>query len=295
MHRVIIVFPGDPPCFDEFESAYRRVAHAFPSLSTDRIQGWNPARPEWRDPALAIVFWCQLPAIIPKDRLARCVFYHLESTGDPKNLTPGQEGFMRSFLKRAKQPDLFLVTTPTTAEYWNSRARRVAVMPIGFDAETMGLPDWTSPKTHDVGFCGTVVGRREWVIPILSKHFGDRFRIIISCGLDMRRDFNSCRIMLHVAHSDEFGLPTLRIWQALSTSAAMATERRDAWPAVSGRHILQIPPARREDPSEFLAGIEEALRMPLPDIARVAHEELSGYTVERCIGDFMMPAVSSLF
>jgi len=293
--KTTIVFPGEPPCFTEFERAYQKTVQGLPEVSLDRLNRWPPDRPEWQDPAFAIVFWCRLPKVIPRKRAARCILYHLESSGIPTDLSHGQKALLEDFLERSRQPDLFLVTTPAAESFWAPRVRRVAVAPIGFDAETMGVPNWSQEKTHDVGYCGTLVGRREWILPILSKHLGPRLRIITECCLEMRRIFNSCRIMLHVAHSEEPGFPTLRIWQAISTSAALVTERRDAWPAVSGRHILQIPPARKEDPGDFLSGIEEALRMPLLRIARLAHEELSLYTVERSIKEFMIPAIEPLF
>lgn len=292
--RLIIVFPGFPPCFEEFEAAYKKATSKMDRVSIDRLDRWTPDRPEWKDPSVAVIFWCQLPTQIPSDRAARCAFYHLESSASPETLTRGQGEMVEKFIQRAKELDLFLVTTPAAEEFWASKAKKVSVVPIGYDAETMGAPDWFQPKTHDIGYCGTLVGRREWIVPVIQKRFGNRFKLIQEIGKKMQEEFNSCRVMLHVAHSEEPGFPTLRLWQAISTSAVLVTERRDAWPGVAGRHFLAVPPAQRENPESFADSIEELLRRPLVCIAYQAHHDLAAYTVNRCIEEFMIPAVEAL-
>ena len=292
--RLIIVFPGFPACFDEFQAAYEKAASRMEGVVIERLSEWIQNRSEWKDPNNTVVFWCQLPAVIPTDRKAKCVLYHLESSGDPAKLTRGQGEIVERFAQRARELDLLAVTTPAAKDFWSPRVSRVAVVPIGYDPDVMGIPDWSCPKTYEIGFCGTVVGRREWILPVLQDRLGKDFVVIQESGRAMREAFNGCRAMLHIAHSDEVGFPTLRLWHAISTSAALVTERRDAWPAIPNKHVLQVPPAEKNNLGLFIDALRDALQNPLEKIAQQANKELSCYTVERCIKDFMIPAIDSI-
>ena len=102
--------------------------------------------------------------------------------------------------------------------------------------------------------------------------------------------YDLCRAELYIGHSEDIGVG-LRLWQALPSSAAFVTEDRDAWPASPGRHYVAVGHARMECPGALVDELERALKLPLADIARAAHEDLSKYTVERCFEEFLVPAV----
>jgi len=295
--RYIYVFPPSV-LFDEVAECYRRAGRRLGWMTVENeINLWIPTRKDWYDPETVVVFWGGLPEIIPPQRKAKCVFHYIESipTGDPQKMIGPQREWLERHLKRAKEPDLFLIGTPSAQAFLAPLCNKVALMPIGYDPTVMGVPNWNCPKIFDVGFCGTVIGRREWIIPALKKRFGRRFLEISPntrplVGRNRSNMYDLCRAELYIGHSEDIGVG-LRLWQALPSSAAFVTEDRDAWPAVLGRHYIGVPHARAECPDVLVDDLEQALKLPLADIARAAHEDLSKYTVERCFEEFLVPAV----
>lgn len=292
--RIIYVFPVNY-VFDEIRSCFARAAERLGDMVVcNDYNDWTPARSEWYDPANAIVFWCNLPWVVPENRKAKCVFHYVESAGDPSGLIPIQRHWFEIHRRRALEADLFLVGNPAMQDFWNPLAKRVALTPIGYDAEIMGVPDWSKPKLFDVGFCGTEIGRRLWILPALRKRFGNRYTDIRVFGKARNEAFNSCRLMLYVGHSPERSFPDLRLWSAAATSALLVTESRDAWPAIPGRHYIELDPALVQNPDLFVDSVERELKNTNEDLARVAHRELSAYTVERCMREFSIPAIEAL-
>jgi len=291
-YRYIYVFPRNI-VYDEYRPCYQNAAARIGRVTIEALSTWSHHRKEWMDPDMAIIFWGGFPKIVPVPRRAKCVVQYIESVGDPKGLILNQRHWLEISMRRAKELDLMLVGTPEARDFWLPFCRNAACVPIGYDPIVMGTPDWTQPKIYDVGFCGTPIGRREWILPILRKRFGPRFLEISGFGQARNAAFDRCRTMLYIGHSNDIGVG-LRLWQAVSTSAVLITEDRSLWPAEPGRHCIVLPPAAAEYPDAFVDSIERALQLPLEDTARTAHEEISQYTVERCMRDFMMPAVLSL-
>lgn len=187
--------------------------------------------------------------------------------------------------------DIVFAGCPAAAEWLRPNCRKVALGPIGYDPVVMGTPNWLAKKQYDLVFYGTPTGRRKWILPEIAKRRGFRFARFNAFGRDRTSFLNSSRAVLHVGHSDEPGFPGMRLWQAIASSAALLTEPRDAWPAVAGRHYVELPKPAEDRIGEFLDAIERALSGPLENTARVAHEELSKYTVERCMNEFFVPAI----
>jgi hypothetical protein len=296
--RYIYVFPSKFPSrltFSEIEESYRRAAARLGSVEVQNLGSWTRKKKEWNDPNTVILFLREIPEVIPPDRKAKCVFHYTESVGEPGCLIPNQQGMADYYSSRAGEFDLFLAGTPSAVEFWRPRCRKVALMPLGYDPEVMGVPNWTREKTHDIGFCGTMIGRRNWVFPSIRKRFGSRYLEIggIS-GKERNAAFDACRIMLHVGHSNEKGFAHLRLWSAVSTSAALVTEERDAWPAVPRQHYVSLLPVEEENPETFVDQLVETLKLPLLEIARMMHADLSAYTSDRCLKEFMMPAVEAI-
>ena len=100
-------------------------------------------------------------------------------------------------------------------------------------------------------------------------------------GPERKLIYEKCRANLYIAHSDEPSFPGFRIWQSIATSSALVTEKRDAWPAMAGKHYVELPEAKREDIGKFIGQLEQALKLPLTEIARRAHAELCAFGVER--------------
>jgi len=87
----------------------------------------------------------------------------------------------------------------------------------------------------------------------------------------------------------------MRLWQSIASSAALISERRDAWPAVPGKHYVSIEPATKTNLRRFLSELDYVLNhYPLEDMAKLAHEELSLYTIDRCMEEYVVPATKGL-
>jgi len=290
-YRIIYVFPPNY-VFDEIRLCYERAAARIGGITINHdYYYWTPEKKEWDDPNLAIIFLCNIPWVVPARRKAKFIFQYVESVGDPAKMVPQQRKWLTYYMTRAHEPDLFIGGTPPVRDFWARLGCRSIGAPIGYDPEVMGVPDWTRQKDYDLGFCGLLVGRREWILPAIARRLGKRFLNIQGFGRPRNDAFNSCKAMLYVGHAEETAFADMRLWSAVSTSAALITENRDAWPAVPGLHYIPLPHAQKDDPDAFVNSIEASLKLPLMDIARRMHEDLSAYTVERCIEEFVIPAI----
>jgi len=293
-YRITYVFPPNY-VFDEIRLSYERAAARIGNITINHdYYYWTPEKKEWDDPDLAIIFWCNIPWVVPARRKAKFVFQYVESVGDPEKMVPEQRKWLTYYMTRSKELDLFIGGTPPVRDFWLHRGSRAIVAPIGHDPQVMGTPDWTREKTYDLGFCGLLVGRREWILPAIARRLGKRFLNIQGFGRFRNDAFNSCKAMLYVGHAEEDAFADMRLWSAVSTSAALVTENRDAWPAIPGVHYVPLYPAKKENPEEFVDAIESALKMPLVDMARRMHKDLSAYTAERCMEEFTIPAIEAL-
>lgn len=285
MTRLTVVFQ-DLPVFSEVAECYRRAAARLGSVRVEEAGAWSADRREWGDPENVILFWGGHPQI-PSNRRAQCALRYTESSGVPDGLIPNQRAEQDWLAQNGPAFDVVFVGTPAVKDAVELYCRKAVALPIGYDAGTMGLPDWDAKKVRDVTFYGSIMGRRQWIIPLLDKTFGSRISLIHKFGRIRQKALNGSRTILYVGHSLEPGFPGMRLWQAIATSAALVTEDRDAWPAVPWRHYVPIPNAREEAPAEFIEYVENALNQDLATIARRAHEELSPYTVDRCIKDLL--------
>jgi hypothetical protein len=283
------IFPMTP-VFEEIRERYDFAAKRLGWMSAQDLFNWTPDWPEWQMKSLALVFWGSLPEI-PKNHAARVAFRHTESTGQMDNLVSNQQDFISRLIHKLVEADVVFAGCPAAAEWLRPHCRKVALGPIGYDPVVMGTPNWSAKKQYDLVFCGTPTGRRKWILPEIGKRNRIRFARFNAFGRDRTTLMDSSRAVLHVGHSDEPGFPGMRLWQAIASSAALLTEPRDAWPAVAGRHYIELPKPIEDRIGEFLDAIERALAGPLEDTARVAHEELSKYTVERCMNEFFVPAI----
>jgi hypothetical protein len=286
MTRLIVVFQ-DLPVFSEAMECHRRAAARLGFVCIEESGAWAANRLEWNDPGNVILFWGGHPQI-PSNRRARCALRYTESSGPPEGLIPNQRAEQDWLVKNGRAFDVVFVGTPGVKAAVEQNCKRTVAVPIGYDAGTMGIPDWNAKKSRELCFYGSLMGRRQWIIPFLGSRLGHRFHMVHKFGRLRQKTLNGSRAILYVGHSKEPGFPGLRLWQAIATSAALVTEDRDAWPAIAGRHYVPIPEAREDNPEELAASIESALDQPLQDIARKAHEELSTYTVDRCLSDYVM-------
>lgn len=292
--RYIHIFPRSA-VFEETQASYRSASARMPWMSVDDLEWWHPWRAEWFLSEIVLIFWGLLPDEIPADRKAAVVFRFTESVGDPELLTKGQADSMRAFALRAREPDLMIAGSPVIADYWSRMCRRISVAPSGYEAAVSGTPDWSVEKKHLVSFRGSHVDRRIWIVQMLQETFDKEFLWIKAFGNDRKRNLDLCKADLYLGHSEDYGFPGTRLWHAIASSAALITERRDAWPAVANRHYVTIESASQANVRRFVNELREILlHYPLEQLARTAHEELSQYTIDRCMEDFVVPATKGL-
>lgn len=285
--RYIHIFPPVAHYMEVFE-CYRAASARVRWLSAEIWPTWSAERPEWQDKENAVILWSYISLshilkMIPPKRAATLALNYSESVGDETKISPGLAEVLRTFKASMKNFDYVIAGNPSAARSLAPYCRRVVVHPAGYDAETMGRPDWSAPKEHDLVFYGSPYGRREWILPELVRHFGKRLLVVTRgpFGIERKCLCDKARAILHVGHSDELGTPGFRIWQAVASSAALIAENRDAWPAVHGKHYVAIVPAQKGRIDVFIKDIEKALLLPLKDIARKAHAELGAFTVEK--------------
>lgn len=292
--RYIHIFPS-APFLQEIRNCYEYACRRLPWMDVDDLDGWSTERPEWFIPELVLVFWALLPDRAPADRTAAYAFRYTESAGDPELLAETQVAAMGQFAFRASEPDIVLCGNPVIADYWSRLCRAVAVVPSGYEREILGVPNWEAPKSSDLVFYGSDIGRRSWILGAVSEKFGNGFVRIGDYGFKRKRSLDSSRANLYIGHSSDYAFPGTRLWHAISSSAVLISERRDAWPAIPGRHYIELEPARLERPGTFAGQLTEVLdQEPLEEVARTAHEELSLYTIDRCMEEFLVPATKGL-
>jgi len=287
--RYIHIFPRPGFIFDEIIACYKAAASRLEWMSVSSWPAeWSANRPEWQDPNNTIILWWvpfpTLLDVVPPQRKAAFAIRYMESIGPFEKLCSLQKSAFTRSLRAFEVPDVLFVESPSAAEFIRPYCQKAAAYPVGYDPEVMGTPDWSTPKEYDFGFCGIMTGRRDWIIPALKRRFGSKFiQIWGPYGLERKRIYDRCRVALYVPHSEEICLPGMRIWQFISSSAALVMEKRDGWPAIAGRHYIELPEAKESELDKFIDQVEQVLKQPLEEIARRAHTELSGYTVEKAM------------
>jgi hypothetical protein len=287
------VFPSDQFLW-EIRDCYLSAARRIPWMSVDNLPYWNVHRPEWDEPERIVIFWGCIPEYIPSHRKAAAVLRYTESVGIPEGLNSVQNSIVERFSYCPDRFDLLLGGTSTVANFWAGKYRETAFAPIGYEPAILGRPHWPT-KTTDIAFRGNAIGRRNWILGKLRKSF-PKLLWIHSFGLARKVELDRSKIDLYVGHSDEPSFPGMRLWQGIASSAALVTEPRDAFPAVAGRHYLEIPSADPDMFGYFVESIRDILKdeKTLERIAKTAHIELSAYTIDRCMEEFVVPATRGL-
>lgn len=231
---------------------------------------------------------------------------------DVNNMLPAHRDHWQRLKDIAPNLDGVLTHTPWTADFVRRYVNvQTDVMPVGWDPEVMGSPRWEAPKHHDLAYHGSMVGRRELVVPYIAGKFGRRF--VEATGLYGRAllgRLDQSSTSLYISHSDVTSFSTWRTWQVASTSAILIVEGRapgtagdggfphDTWPLEGGLHYLQIP--------SVLAGADAAIaeleKCVHPDthaarieMARRVHEEIARlYTVDYVTDKFLIPAIERM-
>lgn len=275
--------------FLEVRRSYEKAAERLPWMTTIADTDlWTLDRSLWNDPRVMFIFWMWLPDGIPEDIKAKTALHYTESTKKPRD-----SQYMELYEKpRASlgKVDLVFAHTPTVLQKLKPLTKQIALCPIGHEPGVLGVPEWNSRKARDIAFYGRMLDRRKWILPILQKHFGWRFRAFSRFGNERKKILEESRATLYILHAGDSGA-TSRLWQVAATSSAMICEKTDYWPAVPEEHYIEIERMDQENPKKFLDELERILdRKDLDKVARRAHWHLFGFTVEKVMEDFVVPA-----
>jgi hypothetical protein len=279
--------------FSDIRAIYDRFATRCPWLTV-----YEPAAipPEmWAEPRAVVCAWDR-HASPPGARQAKWARVYAEAIGEPSLMLPAH----RAELAEAQtggasgRCDALFCHTPWMAEQLGRLTARPAyVLPVGWDEPIMGMPRFGSAKGTDCLWYGSSVGKRALVMPYLQQRLGEQ--LVDASGMFGRvllAHLDRAKASLYVAHSDVQSYSTWRIWQTVSTSAALITEPGDFWPLDVTRHAVAIPRIDWLNAAPVADEIGRILReVDLLAVARRAHEEIARhYTVERVINEFMVPA-----
>lgn len=291
----------DGPIYDEVERAWKRVA---PWLSTMRTEQWKVRKNEFlNDPSVAVTFWGST-FDAPENRRCLVAAYYTEALQIEIGavLISEQRQMLDKFLAKAPALDLLLCHSPSASE---SMARfelgvPLAVMPSGYDPIAFGTPVHVR-KTEEIVHFGYSTARRSKALEALDRHLRGKISIISVWGADRRELLNKSRANLCILHGKGASYPTMRIWSAISASAAFITEPGDTWPAISGRHYIEIP--LYDGTTEWSLRTAKILNVFLSsrgpadaflELAMRAHDELSAWSPRIIVNNFLVPAFEKI-
>lgn len=295
-YRMLFPWPTDIYC--DWRSAYARLAPERPWIIHHGEEELGRLLSE-AGPEDVLICWHDLlksQKIENHETKAALILYWPETVGTGIGMTAYQLGMLRELAaKRALLYRGIVTYDPDSAKFLASLVQRpVQYAPAGYDAEVMGLPDWTVQKTADLAVYGAYTGIREEIMPDLRVMLGPKLDEFSGVhGKARASRLSRARGILLVPHSPG-SFPQWRLWHAVASSAALLAPWETAWPAMSSDYVsLPFPePAR---PAIFLDAVHRALaRTDLAEIARRAHEHLSKITVAQAFDQWMMPAVTEI-
>lgn len=249
-----------------------------------------------RDENVVFVHWA--PNLIdgpslPRDRRALVLPVYSEALDrDESVMLPDHIRDWHRFLELAPYLDGFFAHTPKMVEMISlATGKRGFVLPVGWDP-VMGTPAWDRSKSQTALFAGSMVGRRESLIPLIQKHV--QIQVLSGVyGNAMHEAMNDSKTTLYVAHSAVGSYSTWRIWQAMCSSSALVTEPGDWWP-LEPELCYPIQMLDSSNVEEAATMINEISYDDARSRARALHESLSHFTTSRCIDRDIVIATSNL-
>ncbi len=270
-----------------------------------------------------------------RPRAGKVAFVYCEPLGPHEGMTSDGINYLNSFIEILPYlDDVFVHTSQMRSDMitylgnrlagravtpdaipWMQITSFVHVLPAGLDPSVMVTPDWESPKDIDFLFYGSIAGKRQWSLPMLSEALAKHdhtLKIATNVyGKELGALLNRSKVSIYVAHSDVYSFSTWRAWQTSFTSAVMAIEcldgkRADAWPFEP--HSQYVPlPMLKSDGSTTDEYVERLLGMLTPSVDRVAWQwartaahsnyllATREFSAERCIEEYLTKAGEVIF
>ena len=275
-----------------------------PAEFCERQNAWY-----WNEPRAVFILWTLIdpgPLDLRKSKVFHVFFEAIDH--DLGKLLPAHVDHWDRFKTMSVHFDGVFVHTPRMKEVVSTYIQTpVHVMPLGWDAEAMGTPRWEAPKHRGYVFHGSMVGRREVIVPYLNGPFGlghgspspsHAFENVTGMfGRSLLGVLDTASASLYIAHSQVGSFSTWRLWQAASTSAVMIAEVSgddgDTWPFVAGEHFYPIE-MMTADNASIIVGLLRSFLLEAPamiEISKRAHELACTYSLARIEDEFILPAI----
>jgi hypothetical protein len=167
------------------------------------------------------------------------------------------------------------------------------VLPLGWDPDVYGLPNFNCKKQYKYVYYGTGAGKRAWAVPELMRLLAPNMANVSGpFGSAIPVALNMARANLYIEHSSTYSYSSWRIWQTLASSACLVTEPGDYWPLEENSHVVEIDQITRDNIEHVADDLKRILKeVDLLSMAKLAHEEVARkYTSEYCINKFLVPA-----
>lgn len=170
------------------------------------------------------------------------------------------------------------------------------VLPVGWDRHTFGEPDWSAKKMHRFTYVGAVAGKRSWVVPGMKRILGDDFHHAHDVwGPGLCQVLNASAANLYLSHTDIHSFSTYRIWQTLSSSAALIAESgRDCWPLADDMYIKMKSITQPNGPSvtRVIQAIPNTVYLKS---SKRLHDGLAeDFCIEKVIENYLIPASQAI-
>lgn len=281
--------------YADVRASYGRATETLPYLDVLGDDEWAARCPEiLDDPSRFVVIMGSAHNLPQSPRRCGLAIYYSEMIGPPEDLPQNQRPVLQELRSRASSCDAVLVHTPMAADFLRGLLPETPlhVAPSGYDPVVMGLPDASLPKANDLVFYGFTGDRRRSVLELLRGRLKHRLTEFGgSYGRERHAVLNASRAILNIHHGPRIAHAAFRTWQAVATSAPLIMEPLDAWPSVAGRHYIEIPWLSPDNAEEVGRYVDDQLREAptLMALARRAHEELSEFSIRRCVEDYVVP------
>jgi len=298
--RYLHVFPESSAYADTYQS-YKKSEAKMAWMEVLSSSQWPKRKnASCADPSVFVIFWGHSASDITTDRKCQIGVHYSESLAPIealKTFEPNQHRQFEGFIRHSGLIDFVFAHTPMAADQLKQYVppEKVVLAPTGYDPDVMGHPDWNVPKVHDLVHYGSPTYRRRTATALIQSHLRHKVSNLTNkYGRDRQGALNQSKAILTIQHIPKLAFPTFRLWQAVASSAPLVIEPADAWPAIAGKHYLQIPWVDASSVEKVAVQLDEALLDAgrLLQLARQAYEDLSKYTPGYCMETFIVPATT---
>ncbi len=292
LHYIVSFRQG--PAYDDAMHMYERMAAKYDWLECiqepELVRRLDTIAQDERNFVVIWGVWSPRP---PEDRKAMFTRVFSEALDDDGvHMLGYHRNWLNSAQRNIRHMNAAFGHTPWMASRLEKDGVPGFVLPMGWDPEVMGTPDWEAKKKCRFTYVGAPAGKRAWVIPGMRLALGkDMHEPQDKWGKELIGIFNESVANLYLSHSNVHSFSTFRIWQTMSSSAALIAEKgRDCWPMEEGMYIGVPTITRANGPqtAKMILTIPDAVYL---SVAHKLHDALAhDFTIEKILENYLIPA-----